>query len=164
MNRRRGLVRRTALRPGGPLARKTELKRKAGLKSRAINAARPKVSPEERVGKDIVHARSRGLCETCGVREAAHWHHRVNRSQMGTWAPQNGLHVCVECHAWIGDNPNGAAVLGWHLESHQDPAVEPVRYRGQWVVLRPDSLPPTPTPIPDARRVAAARADQRRAA
>lgn len=133
--------------------------RKKGLKRRAIKASRPKVSPEEREGKKIVRARSGGLCEACGERRAAHWHHRVNRSQMGKWDPWNGMDVCVECHAWIGDFPKSAGVLGWHLESHQDPAAEELRYRGQWVVLHSDSRPPTPTPIPDARRHLAAMAD-----
>lgn len=139
--------------------RKTELKRNTGLKSRGITATRPKVSPEERTGKKVVKARSGGLCEACGERPAAHWHHRKNRSQLGTWDPENGLHVCVGCHDWIGRFPISAGVLGWHLESHQDPTVEPLRYRGYWVVLRPDARPPVPSPIPDARRVAAVCAD-----
>lgn len=139
--------------------RRTALKRKAGLKSRAIKASRPKVSPEERDGKDVVHVRSGGICEACGVRRAAHWHHRVNKGQGGSWAPQNGMHVCVECHDWIGRFPTSAGVLGWHLKPEDYPAGEPLRYRGQWVLLGPYSSPPTPTQIPDARRHLAAMAD-----
>lgn len=161
---------RTGLRPGGPLVSRAELKRreplkqKTGLKSRAINASRPKMSPEEKDGRDVVRARSGGVCEACGDRRAAHWHHRKNRSQLGEWDPRNGMHVCVPCHAWIGDFPTSAGVLGWHLESHQDPTVEPLRYRGRWVVLGADSSAPTPTRVPNARRLAAVRTERRRAA
>lgn len=147
------------------MERKTSLSRKTGLRRSAFKPSRPTVSPEERAGKRIVHKRSGGLCEACGERPAAHWHHRVNKGQGGTWDPQNGMHVCVECHAWIGDYSTSAGFLGWHLKPNDDPAREPLRYRGQWVVLRSDSLPPTPTQIPDTRRMAAAYADiSRRAA
>ncbi|HYQ69652.1 hypothetical protein [Actinophytocola sp.] len=164
MNRRKGLVRKVALRQTVPLTRRVGLQRKAGLKSRAIKASRPKVSSEERAGKKVARARSGGICEACGERRAAHWHHRVNKGQGGGWAPQNGMHVCVECHAWIGDYPNSAGVLGWHLKPNADPAVEPLRYRGLWVVLRPDDQPPTPTPIPEKRRGLAANLDRIRSA
>lgn len=167
----KGLVRRAGLRRSGRLARRTELKRKVGLKSRAIKPSRPKVSPEERDGKDIVHVRSGGLCEACGEAEAIHWHHRINEGQGGSWSASNGLHVCLDCHNWIGDFPLSAGLLGWHLEPWRDregeltrdPVTEPLRRRGEWVVLGEDGAI-TPAEIPDLRRAAAENAHQRRAA
>lgn len=118
--------------------------------------ARPKVTREERAAKKAVKRRSGGLCEACGVAEAIHWHHRINQGQGGAWATANGMHVCLACHNWIGDFPTSASVLGWHLEPWhdrdgnltRDPAVEPLRYRGEWVVLGDDGAV-TPTAIPE---------------
>lgn len=153
------------------MVRKTELKRKAGLRSRAIKASCPPVTSEERAAKKAVKRRSGGLCEACGERRAVHWHHRINEGQGGAWAAANGMHVCLACHIWIGDFPLSAGLLGWHLEPWRDregrlvrdPATEPLRYRGVWVVLGEDGAI-THTEIPDLRRAAAESAHQRRAA
>ncbi|WP_339125576.1 hypothetical protein [Pseudonocardia sp. D17] len=72
-------------------------------------------------GKRVVARRSGGWCETCDLQQAHDWHHRLNRSQGGTWAPSNGLHVCRPCHDWIGLWPVSALERGWHLEPHEDP-------------------------------------------
>lgn len=154
--------RRSSLRPGGPLPRYTPLRRKTKLKSSGpIKVSRPKVPPEERDAKKAVKKRSGGLCEACGNAEAIHWHHRINQGQGGAWSAANGMHVCLFCHDWIGDFPVSAGVLGWHLEPWRDrdgkltsdPAKEPLRYRGQWVVLGDDGAV-TPTQIPERAAVA----------
>lgn len=91
-------------------------------------------------GRRLVYARSTGLCEAaadgCEVR-AREWQHRKNRSQRGTWAPSNGLHVCRACHRWIHANPTAARGLGWMVWSFEDPAEIPVM-RWQLPVLLDD--------------------------
>jgi hypothetical protein len=54
-------------------------------------------------------------------------HHRKNRSQLGKWHPANIIHVCVECHQWIGDNRLDAKSLGLALLPYEDPAEVPIR-------------------------------------
>lgn len=139
------------------MPRYTPLRRKTKLSSGPIKVSRPKVSPEEKAAKKAVKKRSGGLCEACGEAEAIHWHHRINEGQGGEWAAANGMHVCLSCHTWIGDFPASAGVLGWHLEPWRDrdglltsdPAKEPLRYRGEWVLLSDDGGPPIPTEIPE---------------
>ena len=80
----------------------------------------------EAVGRAAVAARSGGVCETCGNHPGVHWHHRVLRSQGGTWNPANGLWVCALSHNWIHDNPSAARKLGWLLDGGDDPQVGPV--------------------------------------
>jgi hypothetical protein len=72
-------------------------------------------------GRRVVYRRSGGWCETCDRAAGVEWHHRINRSQCGTWEPSNGLHVCRPCHDWIGWRPISAMERGWHLEPHEDP-------------------------------------------
>lgn len=132
---------RSALRPGGPLKRNTPLKRKKRLKAGSSVKTGKRVA--EKNGKDVVQARSGGLCEACGMRDAADWQHRKNRSQLGSWSPTNGLGVCRPCHDWIHGHsrdggPNAARARGWTVWSHEDPAEVPVRRRGYWVLLAED--------------------------
>lgn len=83
----------------------------------------------------LVAARSNGLCEICALSVAREWHHRKNRSQGGTWAASNGMHLCAADHAWITEHPAEAARTGWTVRSRQDPAEVPVLRRGKWVLL-----------------------------
>lgn len=93
-------------------------------------------SPAESAGRKLVRNRSLGLCECCGTARAVHKHHRVNRSQGGSWAASNLLDACSACHDWIGAEPVAARTLGWHLLPGQDPAREWCRIYGQgWVHL-----------------------------
>lgn len=89
-------------------------------------------------GRTLVAARSGGLCEICALAPAREWHHRKNRSQGGTWAASNGMHLCAADHAWITENPAQAARNGWGVRSHEDPAVVPCYRRGLWVLLKDD--------------------------
>lgn len=126
------LRRRAGLRPGGPLSRRTALQRRRMRTYRAV------VSPAERHGKDVVRARSGGLCEACGMRRVADVHHRKNRSQGGRWDPSNLLGICRTCHDWIGDNRVGARVRGWAVWRDGDPRDLLVLRRGTWVELGDD--------------------------
>lgn len=81
--------------------------------------------------RGIVAERSGGVCEVCGSARATNMHHRLNRSQGGTWAPSNLLHLCgsgtTGCHGFITCNPAAAGHSGAALQSHQDPATTPVQ-------------------------------------
>ena len=95
----------------------------------------------EQAGRAIVYARSQGRCELCG-RAADTFHHRVKRSQGGTWDPANGLHVCGDgtryCHGWIEAHPAHAMALGLWLPRGTNPAAWPawlrptMWWRGWW--------------------------------
>lgn len=67
-------------------------------------------------GRDLVYARSSGLCERCGLAHAVHWHHRLNRSQGGTWHPSNGYHLCLSCHALMDDSDPVLFDMGWRIK------------------------------------------------
>jgi hypothetical protein len=143
------LRRRTALRPGGPLVRKAELKRKAGLKRRAFKASVPVMSPEEKAAKDTVRERSGGVCEIqvpglCWGR-ALDFSHRIREGQGGPWSPRNGLDACRACHEWTHRYPSAARVKRWALKANElDMLDRPVLYRGAWALLGEDgSVTPT---------------------
>jgi len=89
-------------------------------------------------GRTLVAARSGGLCEICALAPAREWHHRKNRSQGGTWAASNGMHLCIADHAWITGHPAQATRNGWTVRSHEDPAVTRCYRRGLWVLLKDD--------------------------
>lgn len=82
----------------------------------------------EQAARALVYARSAGRCEVCG-RSADSYHHRQKRSQGGTWAPANGLHVCGDgtryCHGWIEAHPTDAMLLGLWVPREVDPATVP---------------------------------------
>lgn len=142
--KRSGMPRRcTALRPGGPLKR-TELKRKRRLRGR-----RPKVSPEEKHGKEVAGARSGGVCEvqipSVCLGQAETFHHRLNKGQGGSWSPENLLHTCGDgtrgCHGWITGERIRSRPRGWMVKEHElaTPAEVPVWRRDDaWVLLTAD--------------------------
>ncbi len=151
----KGLRRRTALRLGGPLVRKTELARKTALKARAIRASTPVVSPEEKAAKDTVRGRSGGVCEiqvpgVCWGR-AKDFSHRIREGQGGPWCPRNGLDACRACHEWTHRFPVAARVKRWALKANElDMLDRPVLYRGAWALLGEDgSVTPTKRGRPD---------------
>jgi hypothetical protein len=127
---------------GEPLARRTPLKAKTGLKpgkalQRRTPVARPNVPPKateagrrQRRARSghltpiprhvvaAVRARSGGRCEAkagrgcTGVGE--HRHHRAGRGP-GRDRPDLILDVCVPCHLAIHANPQRAYAAGWML-------------------------------------------------
>lgn len=101
-----------------------------------LNRAKPQVDKgSQHQGRTLVAARSGGLCEICALAPAREWHHRKNRSQGGTWAASNGMHLCPADHAWITEHPDQAAANGWTVRSYHDPAVTTCLRRGKWVLL-----------------------------
>jgi hypothetical protein len=110
------------------------------------------VTVSEQQGRLIVYARSQGRCEAC-TRPASEWHHRVNRSQGGTWSPANGLHLCNWCHGWITVNPLHAQRLGLTVPRGVEPDtrpayLHPTMWSRGWWYLFPDGCwkwtePPT---------------------
>ncbi|WP_158170948.1 HNH endonuclease [Rhodococcus sp. JT-3] len=88
----------------------------------------------EKNGRRIVKERSGGYCEVrirgiCTGR-AESVHHRKNRSQGGSWAPSNLLHLCGDgvrgCHGWITEHPALSYDNGWAVRGCNVPAEEPV--------------------------------------
>lgn len=74
-------------------------------------------------------ARSRGICEGCGLAKAAQAHHRKYRSRGGLSDLANALHLCgsgnhTGCHG-TAHTAKGEA-LGWSIRSGFDPLVVPV--------------------------------------
>lgn len=69
-------------------------------------------------GRKYVYLRSSGACERCGLRCAVHWHHRLNRSQGGTWHPSNGLHLCLGCHKMMDGSEPVLFERGWRIKSY----------------------------------------------
>lgn len=84
---------------------------------------------KERESRALVYARAAGRCEMCLVRQPTDYQHRKNRSQGGGWSPDNGLHLCHECHMWIHANPAVAGSGGWYVRSWQEPTAVPVLMR-----------------------------------
>lgn len=98
-------------------------------------------APTESRGRRLVGVRSGGLCEASAdgcTLTAREWQHRRNRSQRGTWAPSNGLHICRACHGWIHDNPTAAHGFGWTVWSHENWTETPSLRCGTWVYLDDD--------------------------
>ncbi len=91
----------------------------------------------------LVRERSGGRCEACGAEPAVIHHHRRPRRHDG-WRPgtneaSNDLRIGLDCNERIEHQDRaGAYPLGQLLHAEQDPAVEPVLYRGRWVLLGDD--------------------------
>jgi len=98
----------------------------------------------ERVAREAVAQRSGGVCEVGGearcARPATEWHHRRNRSQGGQWVAANGLHLCRDHHAWIGDHPQRAYALGWLVPNGVTPDEWPVRRFDEQAYQQPGDI------------------------
>ena len=94
----------------------------------------------EHRARQLVYARSAGVCERCGQSRATEWHHRRNRSQGGRWTAANGLHLCGGCHRWITEHPDEAAEAGrgWVVWAWQNPVEVPVRHAVYGLVVLDD--------------------------
>lgn len=91
----------------------------------------------------LITARSGGVCEMCGEDPAVQKHHRRARGMGGTRRPQsaspaNALDLCRDCHHFTEVYRRLARLLGWLVPQHADPAVVPVVYRGERVLLTDD--------------------------
>jgi hypothetical protein len=127
--------------------RKTELRGTTSArltgKTRAQKKTKAKYDPAEKPARRVVRERSGGLCEVQipGICEgrATNYQHRVNRSQLGGYAPSAALDACgsgtTGCHGRITGNPEEAYRNGWSVRSWDNPLTCPVLYRGEWVLL-----------------------------
>jgi hypothetical protein len=109
--------------------KRTQLQRHTALKSAGqAKRKRPKgpLTLGEHWARELVYARSGGLCERCGLAYATEWHHRRARSQRGPWEPSNGLHLCSSCHGEITETRTEYYVQGWLVHSWADWAETPV--------------------------------------
>lgn len=90
----------------------------------------------------MVKDRADGACEAllhhvCNG-QAEQLHHRQMRSQGGEHTVENLIHVCHACHLYFHQNPGVSYDHGYLVKSHGDPALVPVTYRGQPVILAED--------------------------
>ena len=95
-----------------------------------------------KLAREIVYARSLGICEMCACRRATNWHHRQSRGRV--WTPENGLHLCgsgtTGCHGWVTHHPELGREWGWVVSNAPafHPAEEPAVIKGVWHLLQPD--------------------------
>lgn len=146
--------RKSGLKQGKPLERKTEMPRGAGFKKTANPPKKPKPRPKTAPTPviDLIKERSLGLCEIglkCfGTAPAVESAHRQGKGSGGV-GPKNTtanvasnlLRGCVECHNHIDDvEPADAARIGLKvLHGKAHPREIPVRhYRLDWVLLDDD--------------------------
>lgn len=115
-------MKRTALRRGKPLERRTPLRaqpRRIGLSPVPLARARRRRPDIPSKARKAVKARSGGWCEAqiaaaaCSGR-AHHMHHR-RRRRFGDHTPENLLHVCWRCHRWIHGNVTWSLDRGYLL-------------------------------------------------
>lgn len=87
---------------------------------------------------EVLHARSRGACEGCGVRGVPlEGHHRRTR-RFGPDCTCNALHLCADCHhVHAHGQPKIARSKGWALSRHgsDDPGLTPAMVHGQGTVF-----------------------------
>lgn len=97
--------------------------------------------------RPIVNGRADDHCERCGVHASVRGltlHHRVKRSQGGSWSPVNCVMLCGHgttpdgCHSWVEHNPNAAEEEGFHVRPWNDPGDTPVLLHHGWVLLADD--------------------------
>lgn len=94
----------------------------------------------EDAGRKVVWSRSRAsldddvpvVCEACGTTRGVQWSHRIARSRGGTWAPSNGVALCLVEHGWAHSFPDTARRLGWHVRTGLDPREVPVWLARPW--------------------------------
>ena len=140
------LQRRTPLKPGKPLARRSPMPR-----ARVPKPRRPRYTGPTTTVKDELAARAGGRCEVCGARLTGDWsrHHRRPRRMGGDRRPDvnelaNLLLICGTatspdgCHHRIESDREWAYTHGYLLPADATPDQAPVVYRGHLVILAND--------------------------
>jgi hypothetical protein len=77
--------------------------------------ARRRIKPTQRQKGNIssttreqVFERSNGVCERCGSQRATQMAHIIGRRQIDhVTTAKDLLHVCVTCHKWMDETPEG---------------------------------------------------------
>lgn len=146
LTRKTPLQARTSLQPGPGLTRKPN----TGPARKPLSSARPKVTAAEREGRKLLAARSQGRCEIGGTCFAQEAHHRKNRSQGGTWAVENLLHLCAAHHHAVTTHPLACRTQGWAVRSTDDPAAIPAWVAGKGFVYLTTDGQTVPTERNDA--------------
>ena len=93
--------------------------------------------------RDLIVARSQGMCEICGFAVPEQIHHRRPRGSGGTRRPEtneaaNGLAACSACHALVESRRTFALDRGWLVPPNHAPDHVPVVYQGNWALLTDD--------------------------
>jgi 5-methylcytosine-specific restriction enzyme A len=108
------------------------------------------MAPHTGFGRDVrqlVMARSGGLCDRCGnYHTRTELHHRRPRKMGGTQRPETNtasaaLLLCAPCHAVTESNRTEAYEYGWLVHDYAGsppPSRVPVVRRGRWVYLGDD--------------------------
>jgi hypothetical protein len=93
--------------------------------------------------RDALKERAEDCCEICG-KPGNNAHHRKNRSQGGQDVLTNLMLLCgsgtTGCHGWVTVNPEMSYRNGWSVPSYKDPAIVPVRRRGERVMFADDGF------------------------
>lgn len=90
--------------------------------------------------REIVTARSCGVCERCRGAAVQEIHHRRARGMGGSRRPStagaaNALALCAPCHHWAERNREEAGRLGYLVPQSWEPADVSVWIDGQWVLF-----------------------------
>lgn len=123
-----------------PLARRTPLRSGGSLLRRTLAKVRRGDTGPTRSTREIVHERSGWVCERCGAAKAVQIHHRRPRRSGGsklpdTNSPANLLDFCRGCHGWVESNRMEALLQGLLLHSTEVPREVPVLLRHGLVLL-----------------------------
>ncbi|MEB0303842.1 hypothetical protein QN345_00615 [Cryobacterium sp. 10I1] len=82
----------------------------------------------------LVDRREQQRCARCGriIWAGGSRHHRKFRSRRGSDSAANIVLMCgsgtTGCHGWVHANPTSAAMVGFALESWQDPTEHPIEH------------------------------------
>jgi len=129
--RRAALTRRTALRAGSAMVRRTGLRRAPAVRSRPRQTGPSqdtKLAAIARDGQCVVGL----LCHDHPAPELVP-NHRVNRGMGGSSDPavnqvESIIMVCRLDNGWLEDHPERAYAAGWKVRRGVDPGRVPVRY------------------------------------
>lgn len=134
------LRRRTPLKPGKPLVRRTPLREVSERRAAQQPKRRPKDTGPDRTTRDLIAERDSG-CVVCGAGPyGLQVHHRLPRRLGGRKgpvpnAPSNLVSLCREDHAAVESQRAWAIDVGLLLHEGEDPALIPVLHRLHGVVL-----------------------------
>lgn len=106
-------------------------------------SSKRKYDPAEEPCKEVVKARSGGMCEICGIRPGQSVHHRRKQSQQGPWSPSNTLHLCgmgdgsdpTACHDKVSNTRGEYYAFGWLVADAGQRDKEPWKDKPVWLCV-----------------------------